>query len=660
MTQPDEQTTSELEFHGKSGMTARIARLLLVHLVIFSISLFLCFAIRHDMRVGEWFTVTFFPWLAIVLFVKLLTFGIMHQYQAWWRYVSVSDIFSIIKASIISTMILIVGWFIAMNIPAIREHMGPLSNVPRSVMFMDWAGSIIIICGMRLAIRIYYEETRENTSGRFSRLLIVGAGNAGEGLLREIQRNTDATYQVVGFIDDDPQKQAVRIHGLPVFGNTAQIREIAEKYNIDEIAIAMPSAPHQQLRKVIARCEGTKLRFNTVPDLIAIASGQLRVSQMRDIDINDLLGRDPVTLDVETISDFVKGKTVMITGAGGSIGSEMCRQVGPFQPKQLLLLEQAENSLFFVERELTKLFPNMTCKALVCDMVDKDRVDYLFKKYKPDIVIHAAAHKHVPLMETNPGEAIKNNVCGTRNIAQAAHENSAKHFVMISTDKAVNPTSVMGSSKRLAEMLIQCINQSSETHFVTVRFGNVLGSAGSVIPIFRQQIVNGGPVTVTHPEMRRYFMTIPEASQLVLQAATMGKGGEIFLLDMGEPVKIVDLAKELITLSGFRVDDDIQIEFTGIRPGEKLFEELAITGESMQATRHPKIAIWKNIPANEKELNRIVEELTAIADQDNHAKIVDLVKQAIPDYVGDVDSMKLHEAHIAQNGEGEEGEKVRK
>ena len=355
-----------------------------------------------------------------------------------------------------------------------------------------------------------------------------------------------------------------------------------------------------------ARQQGGEKRPGAITD---IASGKLRVSQIRDVDINDLLGREVVHLDLDLIRAFARDKTILVTGAGGSIGSEMCRQIGQFGPKLLLLVEQAENPLFYIERDLRRQFPGRSTQPLICDITDRARVEAIFDQYRPQVVIHAAAHKHVPLMELNPGEAIKNNVLGTQAVADAADRYGVTNFVMISTDKAVNPTSIMGSSKRIAEMYIQDLGRTSKTQFVTVRFGNVLGSEGSVVPIFKKQIDAGGPVTITHPEMQRYFMTIPEASQLVLQAASMGKGGEIFVLDMGEPVKIVDLANLLITLSGLRPGEDIEIVFTGPRPGEKLFEELRIEGEDMQQTSHPKIRIWKNIPMDRVRLRAGIADL---------------------------------------------------
>jgi len=426
---------------------------------------------------------------------------------------------------------------------------------------------------------------------------------------------------------------------------------LCQKHKIDEIAIAMPGTTHKQHRRVVQVCEDTKLRFRTVPSLTDIASGRLSVSQIRDVNIDDLLGREVVELDLEMIEAFIKGKVVLVTGAGGSIGSEMCRQVCNFVPKSLLLVEQAENPLFYIERELRQDFPDIAMKAIVRNITDIERINQVFEKYHPEVVIHAAAHKHVPLMETNPGEAIKNNVIGTKSMADAADAFGVDDFVMISTDKAVNPTSIMGSSKRIAEMYIQDLNKTSKTHFVTVRFGNVLGSEGSVVPIFNKQIAAGGPVTVTHPDMERYFMTIPEASQLVLQAATLGKGGEIFVLDMGEPVKIVHLARELITLSGFRPGEDIEVVFTGMRPGEKLFEELSIIGEDMLATTHPKIAAWKNIPKDRQTLRAAIDKLLEISPSQDHDRIVALIKDLVPEYIGDTEKDTIRESEKAKRQE---------
>jgi len=611
--------------------------IILSHLIAFAVSLLLSFLVASNMEVKqEWLLKQFPPLLVFFLLVKLPIFALFKQYRGWWRYVGISDLVGILRASLISTLIIVGLWFLVIvrGEGPIREALRNIANVSQGVFMADMFGTVLLLAGLRMITRLYYEEFRTVEAGRLKRFLIIGAGNTGETLLRDIHRMQVVEYEVIGFIDDDSAKHGISIHGIPVLGTVEQLPEICKSRNIEEIAIAMPSASHQELRRVIQVCEGTKIRFRTVPSLTDIASGRFAVSQIRDVDINDLLGRETVRLDLDLIEAFAKDKTILVTGAGGSIGSEMCRQLCKFNPKLLLLVEQAENPLFYIERELRREYPDVALKAIVCNITDRVRVDEIFRRYKPQIVIHAAAHKHVPLMELNPGEAIKNNIAGTRNVADAAGSHDAANFVMISTDKAVNPTSIMGSSKRVAEMYIQDLNRTSKTHFVTVRFGNVLGSDGSVVPIFKKQIAQGGPVTVTHPEMKRYFMTIPEASQLVLQAATMGKGGEIFVLDMGEPVEIVQLARELITLSGFSPEEDIEIVFTGLRPGEKLFEELSIDGEDMQQTRHPKIGIWMNIPMDRDKLCGSIDELIEIAKTQNHHDIVEKVKELVPEYIG--------------------------
>jgi len=648
---PETNTNTQLNFKNQNlpiSSTHRPSALLrfrrplivLAHIVAFAASLLLSFLVVHKMQFrppnpNEKWLHLYLPLLLFFLVVKLLVFWLFKQYRGWWRYVGISDLLGIFRASLISTLIIVALWFTVGRIDAVRANLPPDMKRPaEGVCIADMFATVLMLGGLRIVIRLYYEEFRTAEAGRLKRFLIVGAGNAGEALLREIHRMPVAQYEVVGFIDDDPIKKGTNIHGIPVLGTVEQLPEVCEERNIEEIAIAMPSASHQQLRRVVQVCEGTKIRFRTVPSITDIASGKFRVSQIRDVDINDLLGREAVQLDLDVIEDFARDKTILVTGAGGSIGSEMCRQLCNFTPKLLLLIEQAENPLFYIERELRKQFPTVRINALICNITDRTRVDKIFENYKPQVVIHAAAHKHVPLMELNAGEAIKNNIVGTQVVADAADNSGTANFVMISTDKAVNPTSIMGSSKRIAEMYIQDLNRTSETHFVTVRFGNVLGSDGSVVPIFKKQIAEGGPVTVTHPEMKRYFMTIPEASQLVLQAATMGKGGEIFVLDMSEPVKIVDLARELITLSGFRPGEDIEMVFTGPRVGEKLFEELRIEGEDMQRTRHPKISIRKNIPMDRKKLRAGINELVNIAKAQNNSQIVQKIKELVPEYIG--------------------------
>jgi len=609
--------------------------IVLAHIIAFASSLMLSFLVVQNMQFrAEWLEL--YPALLMFfLIIKLPVFGLFKQYRGWWRYVGISDLLGIFGASLVSTFIIVVLWFAIGNIPAFRIYLpSGLERPAEGVCIADMFATVFMLGGLRIIIRLYFEEFRTAEAGRLKRFLIVGAGNAGEALLREILRMPVTQYDVIGLIDDDSVKQGTHIHGIPILGTVEQLSEICEEHKIEEIAIAMPSASPRQLRRVIQVCEGTKIRFRTVPSITDIASGKLRVSQIRDVDINDLLGREAVKLDMDLIEAFAKNKIVLVTGAGGSIGSEMCRQLCNFNPKLLLLIEQAENPLFYIERELCKQFVDVNIKAIICNITDKTRVEEVFEEYKPPVVIHAAAPKHVPLMELNATEAIKNNIMGTQIVADLADNYGTANFVMISTDKAVNPTSMMGSSKRIAEMYIQDLSRTSETHFVTVRFGNVLGSEGSVVPIFKKQIAEGGPVTVTHPEMKRYFMTVPEASQLVLQAASMGKGGEIFVLDMGEPVKIVALARELITLSGFRPGEDIEMIFTGPRSGEKLFEELSIEGEDMQRTRHPKISIWKNIPMDRDRLRAGINELVDIAKTQIYSEIAGKIRELVPEYTG--------------------------
>jgi FlaA1/EpsC-like NDP-sugar epimerase len=620
-----------------SSLLLRVRRPLIVlaHIAAFAFSLMLSFLVVQNMQFRvEWLRL--YPALLLFfLIVKLPVFGFFKQYRGWWRYVGISDLLGIFGASLVSTFIIVVIWFLVGNIPAVRMSLpSGLERPAEGVCIADMFATVFMLGGLRIIIRLYFEEFRTAEAGRLKRFLIVGAGNAGEALLREILRMPVTQYDVVGFIDDDAAKKSTHIHGIPVLGTVEQLPRICEERKIEEIAIAMPSASHSERMRIVRVCEGIKVKFQTVPSITDIASGKFRVSQIREVDINDLLGREAIQLDMDLIETFAKDKTILVTGAGGSIGSEMCRQLCDFKPRLLLLIEQAENQLFAIEQELRKKFATVPIVAIICNITDKVRVDEVFEKYKPQIVIHAAAHKHVPLMELNAGEAVKNNILGTQIVADAADNYGTAKFVMISTDKAVNPTSIMGSSKRIAEMYVQDLSTTSKTHFVTVRFGNVLGSDGSVVPIFKKQIAEGGPVTITDRKMKRYFMTIPEASQLILQAAAMGKGGEIFVLDMGKPIEIIELAKSLITLSGFRPGEDIEMIFTGPRPGEKLFEELSIEGEDMQRTRHPKISIWKNIPMDRERLRAGISELVTLAKNQTYSEIVGKINELVPEYTG--------------------------
>jgi len=606
------------------------------HLFLFALSLLIAFSLAYNFRPRQnWFVQEYLTYLPVTLVIKWAVFGLLRLYRDSWRYVGLRDLFSIIRASWLSAFLCLTAVWIAAQL---QFYPPPESErnqwIPNSVFLLDWFLTIGVVSAARIGWRFYYEELRPLNIASQVKLLIVGAGDTADSILREIVRTSEDRYRVVGFLDDDMTKQAARIRGIDVLGTTKNIRTICERYNVDEVLIATPSATQRQIRHLVEVCQGMNLRFRTVPAVCDLIEGKVEVSQIRPVDIEDLLGRDPVTLDTEAIGQYLYDKVVMVTGAGGSIGSEMCRQIARFKPRKLVLVERMENALFEINRSLAKHFPDLVRVPCVADIADAARIKRLLQTEKPTAIFHAAAHKHVPMMEWNPGEAIKNNIVGTRVLADAALEAAVQKFVMISTDKAVNPTSIMGCTKRVAEMYVQQLRShvNGPTEFVTVRFGNVLGSSGSVVPIFKEQIAQGGPVCVTHPDMTRYFMTIPEASQLVLQAGAMGKGGEIFLLDMGEPVKITQLAIDLIALSGLRPHEDIEITFTGIRPGEKLFEELSITGEDASRTAHPKIGIIKKRPEDFKRVCESIAGLIQIMDGASAEQIRSELKQMVPEY----------------------------
>jgi FlaA1/EpsC-like NDP-sugar epimerase len=602
------------------------------------------YLIRYDAGVpgaGGWAWVRdyYLPWLPYVILVKLLFFGRAKLLRGGWQYSSIRDIWSILIASWWYFFVTVVAMFVIVNVPGWFDRkvevLGAfLKNSSGSVLVLDFLATVFLVSTARLGFRIYREEHRPTAAEGLRRVLVVGAGNAAEAIVREILRMRVERYLVLGLVDDDPAKSGILIHGVPVLGTTQEIREICQEKKIDEIIIAIPSATQKQLRRVIELCSGTKLKFQSLPGVGDLVEGRVTVSQIRPVDINDLLGRAVVELDAEAVGHFLRDRRVLVTGAGGSIGSEMCRQICKFAPSRLVLVEQAETPLFDIENELMASFPQTPVHAMICDIADRNRVMQVWKEHRPEVVIHAAAHKHVPMMERNPGEAVKNNILGTKNVADASCETGCAEFVTISTDKAVNPSSVMGASKRVAEIYTQSLNghNGCRTQFKAVRFGNVLGSAGSVVPTFRRQIAAGGPVTVTHPEMTRYFMTIPEAAQLVLQAAAMGQGGQIFLLDMGEPVKIVDLARQMITLSGFRPGEDIDIAFTGVRPGEKLFEELRTSGEDVEPTVHRKVLVWKCTPTRWDAVEQAMAEFQRVQDSTDGERIRQALKALVPEY----------------------------
>ncbi len=623
----------------------RNALVFLSHLILFAFAWFLALGLLYNFKgFSFWFQPFFLPLLPLVVAIKTLVFWRMKLFRGSWRYVGMRDLLSVVKASYISTFIFVVAFFAIKQVsPGFLDsetfdaEFGRLRPIifPQATFLLDLGMTIAVICGARLVVRLYHEEMRPVVLAGHRPCLIVGAGDTGEALLREILRMPVERYRVVGFLDDDTTKHGARIHGVSVLGRIDDIRSVCKREQVEEILIAMPTAPQKKLRQIVEQLQGLNVRFRTIPAMEAVIEGRVTVSQIRDVDIKDLLGREQVKLDEAKISEYLRGQRVVVTGAGGSIGSEICRQVLRFQPARLVLVEQAENNLFEIDRELALLAPDVKRAGYVADICDAKRVDAIFTSEKPAVIFHAAAHKHVPLMESNVGEAIKNNILGTKTVADAAKRAGVHRFVMISTDKAVNPTSVMGCTKRVAEMYIQQLRQGAETQFMTVRFGNVLGSSGSVVPIFAKQIAAGGPVTVTDPAMTRYFMTIPEATQLVLQAGVMGNDGDIFVLDMGEPVKIVDLAREMITLSGLRPGEDIEIVYTGVRPGEKLYEELSVLGEDMGPTQHEKIYVWRNRQEDWPRVCRSIDALVAVADELSEDQLKARLGEIVPEFTPD-------------------------
>lgn len=601
------------------------------HAALFAAAFIAAFGIYHNFKsFDRWLVPFVLPLLPLVVGIKMVVFWRMQQFRGTWRYVGMRDMMSIMMATHISAFFFILAFYLFVNF--YPEFLNARPQFPKSVFLIDWGTTIAFVCGARLVVRLYHEELGHSDTEGIRQCLILGAGDTGEALLREINRMKGARYRVLGFLDDNPTKQGMRIHDVPVLGALKDAARICEQLEIDEFLLAMPNARQRVLRNVVEACSGLNVRFRTIPAMEAVIEGKVTVSQIRDVDIRDLLGREQVKLDEQKIRGHIHGKTVLVTGAGGSIGSELCRQIAKFEPSRLVLLEQAENNLFEIDREMERRFPDVVRGVYVADICDARRIDQVLSAEKPATIFHAAAHKHVPMMEINPGEAVKNNILGTRTIADAARQHGVARFVMISTDKAVNPTSVMGCTKRVAEMYIQQLRQDSDTQFITVRFGNVLGSSGSVIPIFRKQIAAGGPVTVTDDRMTRYFMTIPEASQLVLQAGAMGNDGDIFVLDMGEPVKIVDLAREMITLSGLRVGEDIEIKISGIRPGEKLYEELSVLGEDMGKTTHDKIYVWRNKKEDWTRICSLMEKLVGDADELAAVDVRERLCEIVPEY----------------------------
>ena len=561
------------------------------------------FLVRFEGAIPERMRGTLLVSLPIVLVVQAVMLRVYEVQRVAWRYVSLRDTRRILFAVGVAALVLlairtIIGHSLFSPILVQWKRVGYASS-PIGVLIVD---SVLAFCGLvgvRALRRLESERAETLTrvrNGTAVPTLLIGAGRAGALVAREIMSRPDVGLDAVAFVDDDPAKLGAHISGVPVVGTTHEIERIAEKLGAKQALISMASAPGEDVRRVMKICGDAKLPVKIIPGIFEMINGSVSLNRIRDVAIEDLLRREPVELDIDGISKFLRGRCVLITGAGGSIGSELCRQVARFSPSKLVLVERAENNLFYIDRELRESFPDLEIVPAIADVCDGARIEDVFQTHRPHTVFHAAAHKHVPMMEINPGEAVKNNVFGTINVADAADRFGVSEFVLISTDKAVKPVSVMGATKRAAEIYIQALSTRSDTKFVAVRFGNVLGSAGSVVPIFREQIKKGGPITVTHPDMRRYFMTIPEATQLVLQAASVGESGEVLILDMGEPIKMMDLAHDMIRLSGLRAGEDIEIVFTGMRPGERLFEELYAEDEVVDRARHPRVLVGKIQP----------------------------------------------------------------
>lgn len=551
---------------------------------------------------------------------SLLIFYLMKLYDSLWEFASTAELFRVFIASVISAGVCVVGMMMLKI------------SMPRSFVLL-YAGALTALCS---ALRLLYRELRRarmRSDGgiRQKRTMLIGGGQAGSMVLREFQFSAHSENNVVCIIDDDRSKHGSYMRGVKIVGGRDDILHMAEKYGVEEIVLAIPSASRRERLDILDICHLTGCSLRTLPGLYQLANGEVSIQSIKHVDIEDLLGRDTVKTDLNEVKAYVQDKVVLVTGGGGSIGSELCRQAAAMGPKQLIVFDIYENNAYDLQMELRHRHPELDLVVLIGSVRDETRVNNIFAKYHPDLVCHAAAHKHVPLMEDSPFEAIKNNVFGTYNVARAADRFGTQRFILISTDKAVNPTNVMGASKRICEMVVQTVNERSKTEFVAVRFGNVLGSAGSVIPLFRKQIKEGGPVTVTHKEVIRYFMTIPEAVQLIFQANAYANGGEIFVLDMGEPVKIDDLARNMIRLSGFEPDVDIKIEYTGLRPGEKLYEELLMSGEGLKKTKNDLIYIGSEVDFDKAEFEESLMELKAI-NETSERELRDKIAQIVPTY----------------------------
>ena len=604
------------------GRKSKLVILTILDILAIQFSSFMGLVIRFDFnpaRIPAEYSQAVLSYSWIYTLCTILIFFFFHMYSIMWSVAGIPEVFKIFSACLLSTLVQISGM-------TLLEH-----SVPRSYYWICFFSLFTCETCIRLSYRIWKTLIVGPESRDGDRILLVGAGKAGTAIINELATSRRTEGRIVCVVDDDPNKIGKYLRGVLVEGNRSRIPELVEKHHVDAIYVALPSASAIQRKEILEICRETGCRLKTLPGMYQLLNGEVSIAELRDVQIEDLLGREPIRVNMDEIMDYVCGQVILVTGGGGSIGSELCRQIAKHRPRKLIIFDIYENNAYELQQELKRDYPRLDLLVLIGSVRNTHRIESVFEKYRPDIVYHAAAHKHVPLMEDSPDEAIKNNVFGTYKTAVAADKYGARRFVLISTDKAVNPTNIMGASKRMCEMVIQMMNTRSKTDFVAVRFGNVLGSSGSVIPLFKKQIAEGGPVTVTHPDIIRYFMTIQEAVSLVLQAGAYAKGGEIFVLDMGEPVKILDMAKNLIRLSGYTPDVDIPIVFTGLRPGEKLYEELLMSEEGLQDTPNKLIHIGRPIEFDEEEFCRQLVHLYQVANSDSEM-IRQEVKKIVPTY----------------------------
>lgn len=613
---------------------------LLLDAVLLTGAFYLAHLIRFDFDIPLWAMTRFRELLFFVLAGKLICFYFFDLYKGMWRYTGINDLLNVVKASTAASLMLITAVLFTTR----------FEQVSRSVFIVDWCLTLMLIIGVRVVTRLCFENFSGNIGlrdvknllhrlfrpGRDQgrRMLIIGAGDCGEKICRQFHENPSVRSHVVGFLDDDRSKTGRNIHGVPVLGAIDEMAVIVPAMEIEEVIIAIPSATSKRMREIVGACRKADVNFKIIPDMGELIDGRITLNAIRNVEYRDLLGREPVRLDTEGIGGYLGRKCVLVTGAGGSIGTGLCRQICRFAPETIVLVERAESPLYEIDLELTKNFKDVTVVPVLADIQDKAELTRIFTRFRPEIVFHAAAYKHVPMMEKHPWKAVENNIMGTRNLVETARNFKCDRFVFVSTDKAVNPANVMGASKRVCELLVQKENTKdrSGTRFITVRFGNVIGSVGSVIPLFKKQIREGGPVTVTHPDMIRYFMLIPEACQLILQAGAMGGGGEIFILEMGEPVKIDQMARDLIRFSGFEPEVDIPIVYTGLRPGEKLYEELMTDLEGVVPTDHKKIRVLSSHTGDLGELESRLAALKKAAEDRDATRIRQQLHRIVPEY----------------------------